>query len=154
MGVSSPDAMSHPTNIATCMPNGFLKTIEVEPVGRWFLSHWERLHSARGFSTSGHHSISEVSDSESDESETEDDSFEDDIIFLRSLDPKESKDQDHYKVLGMSKMRYKATDEQIKKAYRYKVLRHHPDKRRALGEDIREDDDYLHALPRPLKSLA
>ena len=51
--VSSPDAMSHPTNIATCMPNGFLKTIEVEPVGRWFLSHWERLHSARGFSTSG-----------------------------------------------------------------------------------------------------
>ena len=51
--VSSPDAMSHPANIATCMPNGFLKTIEVEPVGRWFLSHWERLHSARGFSTSG-----------------------------------------------------------------------------------------------------
>ena len=27
--------------------------------------------------------------------------------------------------------------------YRYKVLRHHPDKRRALGEDIREDDDYF-----------
>ena len=27
--------------------------------------------------------------------------------------------------------------------FRYKVLRHHPDKRRALGEDIREDDDYF-----------
>lgn len=26
---------------------------------------------------------------------------------------------------------------------RFKVLRHHPDKRRALGEDIREDDDYF-----------
>ena len=28
-------------------------------------------------------------------------------------------------------------------SFRYKVLRHHPDKRRALGEDIREDDDYF-----------
>ena len=64
------------------------------------------------------HDASELSDSASDESEEEDDTFEDDIIFLRSLDPKEAKDQDHYKVLGMSKMRYKATDEQIKKAYR------------------------------------
>ena len=64
------------------------------------------------------HDASELSDSASEESEEEDDSFEDDITFLRSLDPKEAKDQDHYKVLGMSKLRYKATDEQIKKAYR------------------------------------
>ena len=64
------------------------------------------------------HDISEISESESDESETEDDKFEDDIIFLRSLDPKESKDQDHYKVLGISQLRYKATDDEIKKAYR------------------------------------
>ena len=64
------------------------------------------------------HDASELSDSESEESEAEDDNFEDDIIFLRSLDPKEAKDQDHYKVLGMSKLRYKATDDQIKKAYR------------------------------------
>ena len=61
---------------------------------------------------------SELSDSESEESEEEDNSFEDNIIYLRSLDPKETKDQDHYKVLGISKLRYKATDEQIKKAYR------------------------------------
>jgi len=150
--VSSPDAMSHPEKIATCMPNGFLKTIEVEPVGRWFLSHWERLHSARGFSTSGHE-ISGVSESESEESETEDDSFEDDIIFLRSLDPKESKDQDHYKVLGISKLRYEATDLQIKKAYRFKVLRHHPDKRKALGEDIQEDDDYFTCITKAFEIL-
>ena len=148
--VSSPDADTN-TVIAKYMPNGFLTTIEVEPVGRWFLSHWERLNCARGLSTSGQlkyihsvliknkttcqnfqstwinshrtnlllgHDASELSDSASEESEEEDDSFEDDITFLRSLDPKEAKDQDHYKVLGMSKLRYKATDEQIKKAYR------------------------------------
>ena len=28
----------------------FLKTIEVEPVGQWFLSHWERLETGRGLS--------------------------------------------------------------------------------------------------------
>jgi len=149
--VSSPDANSN-TAIMKHMPNGFLTTIEVEPVGRWFLSHWERLNCGRGLSISGN-DASELSESESDESEAEDDSFEDDIIFLRSLDPKESKDQDHYKVLGISKLRYQATDEQIKKAYRFKVLRHHPDKRRALGEDIREDDDYFTCITKAFETL-
>ena len=64
------------------------------------------------------HDVSELSESESEESDAEEDNFEDDIIFLRSLDPKEAKDQDHYKVLGISKLRYKATDDQIRKAYR------------------------------------
>ncbi len=46
-------------------------------------------------------------------------------------------------MLGLAKLRIAATDEQIKRAYRSKVLRHHPDKRRAAGEDLREDDDYF-----------
>ena len=50
--VLSPDADTNAA-IAKFMPNGFLTTIEVEPVGRWFLSHWERLNCARGLSTSG-----------------------------------------------------------------------------------------------------
>ena len=45
------------------------------------------------------------SDSESEESEIEED-FEDDIVYLRSLDPKECKDQDHYRVLGMTNLRF------------------------------------------------
>ena len=36
--------------------------------------------------------------------------FEDDLEYLRSLDPKECKDQDHYKVLGIAKLRIKATE--------------------------------------------
>ena len=48
--------------------------------------------------------------------------------------------QDHYKILGLSKYRYKASEEQIKKAHRKKVLKHHPDKKAAQG---RADDDQF-----------
>lgn len=52
--------------------------------------------------------------------------------------------QDHYAVLGLSKYRYKATDEQIKKAHRKKVLKHHPDKRAASGAT--EDDSFFKCI--------
>ncbi|CAG9766260.1 unnamed protein product [Ceutorhynchus assimilis] len=69
--------------------------------------------------------------------------YTDDVEYLRSLDPKEWKSQDHYKVLGIESLRFKATDDIIKTAYRKKVLKHHPDKRKALGEEIKPDDDYF-----------
>nr|BAH72571.1 ACYPI002653 [Acyrthosiphon pisum] len=43
-----------------------------------------------------------------------DEETESDTIYLKTLDPKEWKDQDHYQVLGLSKLRYKATEAQIK----------------------------------------
>merc|ERR1712018_621521 len=92
------------------------------------------------------------SESESGDVEGEDD-FEDDITYLRSLDPKEWKDQDHYKVLGLTKLRFKAPDDQIKRAYRQKVLKHHPDKRRGQGEEIREDDDYFTCITKAFENL-
>jgi len=69
------------------------------------------------------------------------------------LDPKETKEQDHYRVLGLSKLREKATDDQIKKAHRFKVLKHHPDKRKAAGEDIKEGDDYFSCITKALEIL-
>ncbi|XP_050305469.1 dnaJ homolog subfamily C member 2 [Anthonomus grandis grandis] len=73
----------------------------------------------------------------------EDVEYVDDVEYLRSLDPKEWKSQDHYKVLGIETLRHKATEDIIKTAYRKKVLKHHPDKRKALGEEIKADDDYF-----------
>ena len=80
------------------LPSDFLLPIQVEPVGRWFLAHYERMNCTRGTSI-GNESLSE---SESEASDIEDD-FEDDILYLRSLDPKECKDQDHYKVPVLEK---------------------------------------------------
>lgn len=84
---------------------------------------------------------------------TEEIIFDDDVEYLRSLDPKEWKQQDHYAVLGMKNLRYKATDEDIKRAYRQKVLKHHPDKRKAQGEEVRSDDDYFTCITKAYEIL-
>ncbi|KAG6336394.1 hypothetical protein ID866_2688 [Astraeus odoratus] len=58
---------------------------------------------------------------------------------LLLLDPKEWKKQDHYQVLGLSHLRYKATQEQIKIAHRKKVLKHHPDKKAGVSHSTNDD---------------
>jgi len=62
-----------------------------------------------------------------------------------------AQNQDHYKVLGLSKFRYKATEEQIKRAHRKKVLRHHPDKRAATGKT--EDDSFFKCIQKATEVL-
>lgn len=52
--------------------------------------------------------------------------------------------QDHYAVLGLSKYRWRATDEQIKKAHRKKVLKHHPDKKASAGQN--DDDSFFKCI--------
>ncbi|SGY20618.1 BQ5605_C016g08106 [Microbotryum silenes-dioicae] len=60
-------------------------------------------------------------------------------------DPRQWKSQDHYEVLGLQSLRYKATDEQIKKAHRRKVLRHHPDKKASAG-GLANDDSFFKCI--------
>ena len=59
--------------------------------------------------------------------------------------------QDHYAVLGLSKYRYKATEEQIKRAHRKKVLKHHPDKKAAAGST--EDDSFFKCIQKATEVL-
>ncbi|CAH8549624.1 unnamed protein product [Heterobilharzia americana] len=71
----------------------------------------------------------------------------DDESYLKSLDPKNWKDQDHYAVLGLRKKRYNATPDDIRKAYRRKILDHHPDKRRYKGEAVGDEKhDYFSCI--------
>ncbi|RKP04294.1 hypothetical protein CXG81DRAFT_8426, partial [Caulochytrium protostelioides] len=64
--------------------------------------------------------------------------------LLRS-DPRNWKKQDHYAVLGLSALRWNATEEDIKNAYRRKVLKHHPDKR-AQAQDGPVNDDFFKCI--------
>lgn len=62
--------------------------------------------------------------------------------YIAKLDPNHAKEQDHYKVLGLSKLRYKATQAQIKAAYRQKVLRYHPDKGKVQEGELRTESVF------------
>ena len=59
--------------------------------------------------------------------------------------------QDHYAVLGLSRYRYRATEDQIKRAHRKKVLRHHPDKKAAAGNT--EDDSFFKCIQKATEIL-
>ncbi|XP_008828984.1 dnaJ homolog subfamily C member 2 isoform X2 [Nannospalax galili] len=75
--------------------------------------------------------------------------------MLKTLDPKDWKNQDHYAVLGLGHVRYKATQRQIKAAHKAMVLKHHPDKRKAAGEPIKEgDNDYFTCITKAYEMLS
>ncbi|KAJ2852452.1 Zuotin [Coemansia brasiliensis] len=87
-----------------------------------------------------------INDISLDDQEDEEESEE-----LLSLDPKEWKKQDHYAVLGLSRLRYKATMDDIIKAHRKKVLRHHPDKKAAQGH--LNDDRFFKCIKKAFDIL-
>eukprot|EP00795_Rhopilema_esculentum_P002392 gene2392-18036_t len=104
-----------------------LVSIGFEPVGRWFEAYLRRQKREKSASISSNPS----DDSEQINDDDDVDTFElteDERAFLLSLDSKEWKKQDHYRVLRI-KDRFAATEEAIKKAYRKMVLQHHPDKK-------------------------
>ncbi|KAG8490255.1 hypothetical protein CXB51_015422 [Gossypium anomalum] len=77
---------------------------------------------------------------EDDNTEVDDQKIENDKeqVYMPSSDSYSSKgkkksgtdrkQQDHYALLGLSHLRYLATEDQIRKSYREAALRHHPDK--------------------------
>ncbi|CAB1346221.1 unnamed protein product, partial [Coregonus sp. 'balchen'] len=73
--------------------------------------------------------------------------------FEAFLKRRNRNNQDHYAVLGLAHMRYKATQKQIKAAHKAMVLKHHPDKRKAAGEQIVEGD-AIEILSDPVKRRA
>ncbi|EIW71338.1 hypothetical protein TREMEDRAFT_60268 [Tremella mesenterica DSM 1558] len=72
---------------------------------------------------------------------------------LLASDPKEWKKQDHYAILGLGHLRYKATDEHIKVAHRRKVLRHHPDKKAGASGSSTNDDAFFKCIQKAHETL-
>ncbi|GER38627.1 DnaJ homolog subfamily C member [Striga asiatica] len=115
-----------PINVSSnCLP---VKALNLEPAGHAF--HSAALRSV------GH--SAEV-DTEDDNTDKEAPSGKE-RVYVESSDSYSSKgkkktsggEQDHYALLGLSHLRYLATEDQIRKSYREAALRHHPDKQAAL----------------------
>ncbi|XP_048355672.1 dnaJ homolog subfamily C member 2 isoform X1 [Sphaerodactylus townsendi] len=122
---------------------------QVEPVGRWFEAFIKRrnMHVSASFQ--------ELEDEKELSEESGDEELQlEEFPLLKTLDPKDWKNQDHYLVLGLGHLRYKASQKQIKAAHKAMVLKHHPDKRKAAGEQIGEgDNDYFTCITKAYEIL-
>ncbi|KAJ3023095.1 hypothetical protein HKX48_004211 [Thoreauomyces humboldtii] len=116
---SNKEHVVHANSLSALLSQG------IEPVGHEFMNVCRRHRHKRSMSEdAGLEQALEDADSE-DVSLEEDE--QESPKLLRS-DPLKWKEQDHYAVLGLSKLRWAANDDDIKRAYRRKVLKHHPDK--------------------------
>ncbi|KAI8098849.1 DnaJ domain-containing protein [Halteromyces radiatus] len=106
----------------------------LEPVGQHFLAHARRKRHNRTFSEDEMHQAKEKASQVVDE-EKVDFEYEHVDISTVNQDPTQWKTQDNYAVLGLTKLRYRANEEQIKKAHRRMVLLHHPDKKADKNDD-------------------
>jgi DnaJ homolog subfamily C member 2 len=117
----------------------------IEPIGPHFLAHARRKRHNRTFSEDEKiQAANQAKKASTEEDEGEISEPEDAMMLQREA--KDWKTQDHYAVLGLSKHRYRATEDQIKKAHRKKVLRHHPDKKAASGKE--EGDQFFKCIQR------
>jgi DnaJ family protein C protein 2 len=122
----------------------------IEPVGPHFLAHARRKRHKRTFSEDeriqAQANVKKVEDDDAGEiSEPED-------PLMLQREAKDWKGQDHYAVLGISRYRWKATEDQIKRAHRKKVLKHHPDKKAAAGGT--EDDQFFKCIQKATEVLS
>ncbi|KAM7309464.1 dnaJ homolog subfamily C member 2 [Ixodes scapularis] len=89
-----------------------LGCVTVEPVGRWFESVYcnpRARHASSAASVGSQSSDEDEQDGGAPESPA-------DTRYLLSLDPKEWRQQDHYRVLGLQAKRHRATEHDLKKA--------------------------------------
>ncbi|KAK4119345.1 DnaJ-domain-containing protein [Parathielavia appendiculata] len=121
----------------------------LEPVGPYFLAHARRARHKRTFSEDDRIQAQERAKKVEDNDDSEISEPEDPMMLQR--DAKDWKTQDHYKVLGLSRYRWKATEEQIKRAHRKKVLKHHPDKKAAAGRA--DDDNFFKCIQKATEVL-
>eukprot|EP00123_Amoebidium_parasiticum_P012953 comp21678_c0_seq1/m.30529 comp21678_c0_seq1/g.30529 ORF comp21678_c0_seq1/g.30529 comp21678_c0_seq1/m.30529 type:complete len:428 (-) comp21678_c0_seq1:681-1964(-) len=115
--------------------------IHLEPVGRWYEAYAARRRRQRTLSQEEQED-SALQPEEVDSGVSSQSDDEDDDITKEQLDPGKWKELDHYRILGLGHLRMKATDEQIKKAFRKRVLQHHPDKKDKL-ENGEDDDNFF-----------
>lgn len=90
-------AVQEENQIKTVAVLDSLTQIRVQCAGPHFMKYLARIRHGIDGNLSNASSIDKISDDE--------DKFEIDVEYLRSLDPKEWKDQDHYHVLGLKKLR-------------------------------------------------
>lgn len=128
--------------------------IEVEAVGRWFasLARKRRLNLPVSHCSDGHGVGAEEDDSGGEQDDNANgDNDKDELVNIAG----EWKDQDHYALLGLENLRWRATQDDIKKAHRKAVLKHHPDKKGDLpAAEAKAADEYFARITKAYELLS
>ncbi|XP_065829146.1 dnaJ homolog subfamily C member 2-like [Oscarella lobularis] len=123
----------------------------VEAVGKWY-----ELYKGGKWSLGDETAHSDEPRTEENAPDKESDKK--DFVSERNLalDPAEWKTQDHYAVMGLGKLRHKATEDDIKKAYKQLALKHHPDKKTSSSVQNQEEpgDAYFQCVKRAYEVLS
>jgi len=90
-------------------------------------------------------------DSGSDSEDLSDADIELDLKYIKSLESKDWKDQDHYRVLGLPNLRVESSVKDIKKAYKFMVLKCHPDK--ASQGNTKVDEEAFTCIQKAYEQL-
>lgn len=126
----------------------------LEPVGKAFMHHATR--------TLRNHTWSEFEKIQAEQNvqnAKEDDVDPDEALLDTELadesllehDPRDWKTADLYAAMGLSQLRYKATDIQIIKAHRKQVVKYHPDKQSQVGAG--EKDGFFKIIQKAFETL-
>lgn len=112
------------------------KNEQTEPVGAAFFAHARRIVRNRTWSEHERIESEERAKLASSKKTGADDDLqfdETEDLELLQHDPKDWKNADQYAAIGLQKLRWRATEDQIRRAHRRQVLIHHPDKKAAAG---------------------
>ncbi|KAF9115325.1 hypothetical protein BGX27_008205 [Mortierella sp. AM989] len=137
---------------------------KIEPVGPQYLAHARRKLFNRTFSEDEEH-VTKAEDEAAAAAAAAKLSTDADNMLNFDIEPdhkddlkrdaKEWKTQDHYRMLGLGTVRWRASPELIKKAHRTKVLIHHPDKKSgASGGNTTHDDGFFKCLQKAYEILS
>eukprot|EP00127_Corallochytrium_limacisporum_P007372 Clim_evm9s249 gene=Clim_evmTU9s249 len=134
------------------------RRVKLEPCGHWFehfAEHSIRKRDRHGSSTRSGTGAADDVEVEGAVAGGDEDIFdEEEDVKMYKLDPAEWKKHDLYKIIGLSKLRWRATQDDIKRAHKKKVLRHHPDKLKQGGDpNGPQDDNYFKCITRAFDIL-
>ena len=118
-------------------------SVTVLPCGKWFEQSATRQRSGKSYEEEEAEMVRRAAElalvDDGDDWEIEPESAE----LLRAK-PADLQKLDMYAIMGLSKQRYRATEEEIMRAHKAKILRHHPDKKMNAG--INADDNFFKCI--------
>ncbi|KTB11453.1 Zuotin [Nakaseomyces glabratus] len=127
----------------------------IEPVGKYFMHHAQRTlrnHTWSEFEKlQAEQNVKKVDESNVDPDEA---LFDQEIadVSLLTHDPRDWKTADLYAAMGLSKLRFRATENQIIKSHRKQVVKYHPDKQSAHGAGL-DQDGFFKIIQKSFETL-